>query len=150
MRALLIAAALAGLSACASAPPRGANVSDARDCAVMTAMLQQHYKIDASSPYRLDRGDGPTAPGDEPYRITCDFAAAGVAIQTYDHSRPGAPPPNFQSWIKFLKPAYPDASTAIIESGSLLGPLAGSGKRCTLRRENDAWRVGACTMTWIS
>lgn len=151
MRFALLIAALA-LSACATAPPAANETrSDARDCAVMTAVLKQHYKIEAGTRFRVDRNDGPMSPDDKRFRITCDFKAAGVLIEDYDHNRPPAPPPNFQSWIKFpAKPTYPDASRAEIDAGYLLGPLAGAGVKCSLAREGAEWRVGACKQTWIS
>lgn len=147
MRVALIALALA-LSGCATAQTTG-GVASTRDCAVIGAVLTQHYQIKSDTPYRLDRGNGPSAPDEKPFRIACQFA--DIPIQDYDHNRPPTPPPNFQSWIKFpTRPIYPDPNTAIVEAGSLLGPLAGSGVKCTLKRESEAWRVQDCSMTWIS
>jgi hypothetical protein len=149
MRTLLIAAfALIG---CVTAPPANETRSDARDCAVMTAVLKQHYKIEAGTRFRVDRNDGPMSPDDKRFHITCDFKAAGVPIEDYDHNRTPAAPPNFQSWIKFpAKPTYTDASHAEVDAGYLLGPLAGAGVRCSLKREAADWRVGECKNTWIS
>ena len=151
MRLALLIAALA-ISACATAAPAANETrSDARDCAVITAVLKQHYKIEAGTRYSIDRNDGPMAPSETRFRITCDFKGAGVPIEDYDHNRAPAPPPNFQSWIKFpAKPTYSDATHAEIDAGYLLGPLAGAGVRCGLTREGAAWRVGECKMTWIS
>ncbi len=149
MRTLLIT--LFALAGCATAQATNETHSDARDCAVMTAVLRQHYKIQAGTPYRIDRNNGPMAPSDTRFRITCDFKAAGVPIEDYDHSKAPAPPPNFQSWIKFpAKPVYADASHAGIDAGYLLGPLAGAGVRCSLTRGGSQWRVGECKMMWIS
>jgi hypothetical protein len=149
MRSVLIAAF--ALMGCATAPPSNETRSDARDCAVITAMLKQHYKIEAGTRFRVDRNDGPMSPDDKRFRITCDFKVAGVPIEDYDHNRAPAPPPNFQSWIKFpARPTYADATHAEIDAGYLLGPLAGAGVRCGLTREGADWRVGECKMSWIS
>jgi hypothetical protein len=135
------------LTACAA--QRGAGAASAQDCAVIGAVLKQHYQIEANTPYRLDRGDGPSGKGEPNFKVACAFP--DIPIKDYDHARPSAPPPNFQSWIRFPKrPDYPDSSTAIIEAGSLLGPLAGSGVKCTLKRAGGDWRVQQCDMTWIS
>jgi hypothetical protein len=149
MRAILIPIVFV-LAACAAqgGPARRA-VANRADCAVIEAVLKQHYEIRADTPYRLDRGDGPRANGERAFRIRCQFP--DVPIKSYDHNAPHTPPPNFQAWIKFpAAPTYPDKGVAIIEAGSLLGPLAGSGVKCTLKRAGDAWHVEKCGMTWIS
>lgn len=149
MRTLLIAALFA-LTGCAT-QANGDTRSDARDCAVMTAMLKQHYKIEEGTRFRIQRNNGPKAADEKSFLITCDFKAAGVPIEDYDHNRAPAPPPNFQSWIMFpSKPTYADAAHAEIDAGYLLGPLAGAGIRCSLTRDGANWRVGQCKMTWIS
>jgi hypothetical protein len=150
MRTLLLAAAFA-LTGCATPGAAKESRSDARDCAVMTAMLKQHYKIETGTRFRINRNDGPRAKDEKTFRITCDFKAAGVPIDDFDHNRPSAPPPNFQSWIAFpSKPTYTDATHAEIDAGYLLGPLAGAGVRCSLTRDGAGWRVGECKNTWIS
>jgi hypothetical protein len=147
MRHVFLIAVMA-LSACAAAG-KMTSAADTRDCAVIEAVLKQHYQIKADTPYRLDRGDGPKAKDEKTFRIACAFP--DIPIKDFDHNRPSAPPPNFQSWIKFpTRPTYPNASTAVVEAGSLLGPLAGSGVKCTLNRAGNAWRVQKCDMTWIS
>jgi hypothetical protein len=148
MRTLLITAlALTGCATQAGADTR----SDARDCAVMTAVLKQQYKIEEGTRFRIDRNNGPKAKGEKVFRITCDFRKAGVPIDDYDHKRPSAPPPNFQSWIKFAtKPIYADANHAEIDAGYLLGPLAGMGVRCSLTRDGAGWKIAECKNTWIS
>lgn len=144
-RSLLFAAVL--LASCAA--QRNASAANAQDCAVIGAVLKQHYQLQADTPYRLDRGDGRMAKGETRFRIACKFS--DIPIKDYDHQRPHTPPPNFQSWIKFpTRPVYPDATTAVVEAGSLLGPLAGSGVKCTLKRDGRAWQVQKCDMTWIS
>ncbi|MGE3866844.1 MAG: hypothetical protein AB7G04_08005 [Hyphomonadaceae bacterium] len=154
MRALVLAMLLAACAEHPKADPRraaGDVFASETDCAVIQAVLTQHYKLDANSPFRLDRGDGPGDPDNPNFRIACPFP--GLPVKTYDHSAPPASSPNFQAWIKVpARPVYPDASTAIVETGSLLGPLAGSGVKCTLTRAENPreWRVRACTMTWIS
>jgi hypothetical protein len=149
MRTLLLATLL--LAGCAGAALSKEARSDARDCAVMTAVLKQHYKIESNTRFHIDRNDGDVAPGDKRFRVTCNFKKAGVPIEDYDHKRPSAPPPNFQSWIIFpAKPTYVDATHAEIDAGYLLGPLAGAGVRCSLTREGADWRVGECKNTWIS
>lgn len=151
IRSLMIAAASAlALASCQTAPaetPTGANVSDARDCAVMTAILRQHHKIEAGTRYHIVRSN-PNAP--EEFRVTCDFKAAGIPIEDYDFNRPSTVQ-NFQGRIDFDKPTYPTASTATIQFGSLIGPLAGSGQECKLKRTGSDWVIdGECKMTWIS
>ncbi len=147
MKRLILVAALTLTSACAA--QRNAGAASAQDCAVIGAVLKQHYQIEANTPYRLDRGDGPKAKDEPRFRIACQFP--DIPIKDYDHNRPQTPPPNFQSWIKFpARPAYPDATTAVVEAGSLLGPLAGSGVKCTLKRNGRDWQIQKCDMTWIS
>jgi len=141
---------LGAVAACAAAPgaPAARNVSDARDCAVMTAVLRQHYEISAGSRMHIQRGDPRT---DDPvaFRITCDFAAAGAPLADYDYSH--APDAHgYQGWIGFQKPRFDRGGRATIETGAVAGPLAGSGARCILSRTGAGWRVDACTMTWIS
>jgi hypothetical protein len=150
MRTLFLIAAFA-LSACATPAPAKEVRSDARDCAVLTAVLKQHYKIEQGTRFRIDRNDGPAAKGEKVFRVTCDFKKAGVPIEDYDHKRPSAPPPNFQSWIRFpAKPVYADAAHATVDAGYLLGPLAGAGVRCSLTRDGVDWTIGECKNTWIS
>ncbi|HVY02620.1 MAG TPA: hypothetical protein VG983_03100 [Caulobacterales bacterium] len=151
MRFVILAAfalAASSLAACAtpSAPAASHVAADARDCAVMAAVLTQHYKIAEGSPLHLQRGD-PNDP--EAYRITCDFKAVGAPIEDYDYERPSTVQ-NFQGWLNFAPPSYPTLTTAIIETGSLLGPLAGSGQKCTLHKGDGGWTVDECKMTWIS
>lgn len=150
MRFSILIAAFA-LSACATKTPVNESVSDARDCAVMTAVLKQHYKVEAGTRFRIDRNNGPRNADEKVFSITCDFKQAGVPIEDYDHALPSAPPPGFQSWIKFpAKPTYVDANYAEVDAGYLLGPLAGAGVKCSLAREATGWRVRECKNTWIS
>ncbi|MEJ0022376.1 MAG: hypothetical protein WDN76_02235 [Alphaproteobacteria bacterium] len=117
----------------------------------MTAVLKQHYKIESETRLRIDRNDGPVAPGDKRFHVTCNFKAAGVPIEDYDHNLPSTPPPKFQSWVRFpSKPVYADANHAELDAGYLLGPLAGAGVRCNLARDGANWRVAECKNTWIS
>jgi hypothetical protein len=150
IRSLMIAASSAlALSGCQTTPaePTNANVSDARDCAVMTAILKQHHKIEAGTRYHIVRGN-PNAP--EEFRVTCDFKAAGIPIEDYDFNRKSTVQ-DFQGRIDFDKPTYPTANTAKVAFGSLIGPLAGSGQECDLRRQGSDWVIdGKCRMTWIS
>ena len=150
MRVVSLLIAAIALTACASPRAAGAGgVASAKDCAVISAVLTQHYKIDAETPYRLDRGDGPKAKDEPRFLMRCSFT--GIPVKIYDHNRPQTPPPNFQAWIKFpTRPTYPDANSAEVDAGSLLGPLAGAGEHCTLKREGAEWRVQDCKMTWIS
>jgi hypothetical protein len=146
---MVFLAALAWLGACATSagPPAAANASDARDCAVMSAVLKQHYKIEPGSRLHIQRGD----PGARPdYPITCDFKAAGIAIEDYDYGRKATSREDFQGWVSFSRPHYPAATSAIVETGYLLGPLAGAGRTCTLRRAGAGWIVETCEMTWVS
>ena len=149
----VIVLALLALAACAtSAPsePAGLPMSDARDCAVFTTVLRDHYRVDESTPYRLQRGN--TASDDATYLITCDFAAAGIVVRDYDYARINGPGrENFQSWLQLSKPEYPTPDKAIVAAGSLLGPLAGSGVRCFLDRSaRNAWTLARCEQAWVS
>ena len=148
---ILIAAGIAALAlvSCTTtggATPGAKNVSDGNDCAVMTAILKQHYKIDANTRLHILRGD-PSQPDD--YRITCDFKAAGVPIEDYDYAFKSTSRENFQGWVSFSKPSY-SGTTATVETGYLMGPLAGAGQKCTVQSGVAGSTVTECKMSWIS
>lgn len=149
MKHALIAAF--ALAACAHAPPpvdANRTKSDARDCAVFAEVLRAHYKANAETRYRLQRGN---AGRGDTYFITCDFAAMGIPIRDYDYDRVDAPGrENFQSWMTLAKPEYPTPDSAVVAAGSLLGPLAGSGERCFLAHNGAAWTLQRCEQAWIS
>jgi hypothetical protein len=145
---LTMAAAGLALSACTTTPAESAaNVSNGRDCAVMTAVLKQHHKIEPGSRLKLQRGD-PKQP--DAYHITCDFKAAGIPIEDYDYDFVSTGRENFQGWINFAKPTYPQPTLAVVETGYLIGPLAGAGFRCTVRSGVAGWTVEKCEQAWIS
>lgn len=152
MKRIAILACLLTLAACATTRaemPAGLPMSDARDCAVFATVLRDHFKVDASTPYRLQRGD--TSNDETTYLITCDFAADGIPVREYDYAHVDGPGrENFQPWLKLFKPTYPTPDSAVVEAGSLLGPLAGSGGRCFLKKTGAAWALERCEQTWIS
>jgi hypothetical protein len=145
------AIALLALAACATAPanaPAKPARSDARDCAVLAEVLRAHYKVDAQTRYRLQRGDSTR---NDTWFVTCDFAAMGIPVRDYDSTRTDAPGrENFQSWLRMEQPEYPTPDNAIVAAGSLLGPLAGSGVRCFLARSAGAWTLQRCEQAWVS
>lgn len=125
---------------------QAANVSDKRDCAVFAGLLRHAFPSASEIQPRLQRGD-PAKPDD--YRITCDFSAESLAIQDYDYSRPSTPGA-FQGWVSFGKPTYPTTDTATATISVVVGPLAGSGKECSLRRFGEGWEVNYCRTVWMS
>jgi hypothetical protein len=150
--AFTAAIAALALSACATAAPPSSganNVSDGRDCAVMTAILKQQYKVEPNSRLHIQRGD-PKAADQSGFRITCDFKAAGIPIEDYDYSHQNTSREDFQGWISFAKPTYPRPTTAVIETGYLIGPLAGAGQTCTVQSGVAGWTVNECKMSWVS
>lgn len=152
-RALL---GLLALAACATQPtaptasptPSAANASDARDCAVFATVLREQFHVDASTAYRLQRG---SAARNDTYFITCDFAAMGIPVKDYDYAHVDGPGrDNFQPWLQLNKPEYPSPDSAIVAAGSLIGPLAGSGVRCFLKKAGAGWALSRCEQAWVS
>lgn len=150
------------LAACATTPPAtsgppaaqpaptapAANTSDARDCAVFATVLREQHHVDASTPFRLQRG---SAARNDTYFITCDFAAMGIPVKDYDYAHVDGPGrENFQPWLTLGKPDYPTPDSAIVATGSLIGPLAGSGVRCFLKKAGAGWTLMRCEQAWVS
>ena len=152
--AFAILAAASALAACDTTPayppqappPRPVVTSAARDCAIMIAVVRDHYKPAPGTHLRIQRGD-PTAA--DAFRINCDFKAAGLPIDDYDYGHQNKPG-DFQGWLSFTKPTYPAPRTAKVDTGYLIAPLAGAGHRCTVRNEGGAWRVERCEVSWVS
>lgn len=155
MKRLVIAAFFA-LGACATpkaAPTNPAtpsvSQSDRRDCAVFATILRDQYHVDEKTAYRLQRGN-PADPATD-YRITCDFAAAGIPVRDYDYAHVNGPGrENFQPWLQLNKPEYPSPDSAVVAAGSLIGPLAGSGLRCFLKKTAGTWALERCEQAWVS
>jgi len=154
MRLAFAILAASVLAACESTPPetpipppaKPLSISDARDCAVIIAVVREQYKPAPGTHLRIQRGD-PTTSDD--FRITCDFRAAGLPIDDYDYGHKNKPG-DFQGWLSFSKPTYPASRTAKVDTGYLIAPLAGAGHHCTVSNEGGVWRLQRCEVSWVS
>ncbi len=131
----LIAAALV-LAACGTTatPTQDTSVADnGNDCAVITAVLRDHYGFGTEKPappVRLVSG----------FQPRCDWDRMGVTLAEPDSYR----------GLTFDRPKY-TRSGSTIETSLVYGPLAGSGYVCSLRSGFAGWTVvGECQMTWVS
>jgi len=152
MRAIILAASAAvavTVSACATSAepaPSGA-VSDAGDdCAVIAAVMTQHYRFNTTDnrppPLWLDGRGTDWAP-------TCDWSRYGLTFaRTFDPAAPRREGERVQ-WVSFTRPVY-DSGGAVVETGILHGPLAGMGHECRVLSGFAGWTLGECTPTWIS
>ena len=153
IRALSLSAILM-LSACAAAPVTGQPapgagevVATERDCAVIAAVAREHYRYDRQTPLPLQVVV--EANGQPPFRLACEWSRWGLSFprtfQPEQASTPGKP----VQWVRFERPVY-DSDGATVETGYLVGPLAGAGKSCRLRSGVAGWTVVECRDTWIS
>lgn len=115
------------------------------DCAVLSAVIRQHYTF---------------KPDGKPIWLTLDGAESGSRWQTEcDWKRLGnivydagpTPPPELMKLphLSFQPPRY-DAEGALVRTSFTVEPLAGAGYECRVRSGVAGWSVSACTMTWIS
>jgi hypothetical protein len=134
MRALVL---LLLLAACAhEAPSPGPATSDARDCAVLAAVIQNRFPEGLPEGPALKRRD-------DDFAITCDFSAKGLFVPDLYTDRA-------QGTFWFVRPEYPSANAAVVRIGVQLAPMVGYGQRCMLTQAAAGWAVDQCVPEWMS
>lgn len=143
-RGLAILAVAAASCAAPPAPVAPLPVTASNDCAVITALVTEHYRFNAENlPPTLKPG------GDDGWQPACDFSAQGFTFTDYAQPLPGADPRTSFKWVAFHKPTY-DGTGAIVTTEIMHGPLAGIGYECRLHSGVAGWTVGECRTSWVS
>ncbi|MDO9078028.1 MAG: hypothetical protein Q7U72_11360 [Brevundimonas sp.] len=143
--ALTTAALLAACATPAAPPPEGPpEVVIGEDCAVIAAVAKDHYRFNTTDnrplPIRFEGG----------YAPRCDWSRHGLAFTPWDPDAPGDPRQRMR-WVSFARPVY-DGRGAVVETGIMHGPLAGTGSECRVLSGFAGWTVpeGSCRRTWVS
>ena len=114
------------------------------DAPAVRSHLMEHFKALSDQQVRSLQAAQRRALA-EGHRLSCDWARLKPGLQTTPGVDAGAPSTTLS------KPARTsDGRFALVEVGTLWGPLNGQGLHCLVEKTRGGWRHRGCALSWIS
>lgn len=140
MKKLVLAAGLLAIAGCESAPeeiPPKEALFVTEDCALLTAIGRDQYKLSADDPQMSVRLNGE----DAPWRPSCDWKSYGFNLVEIAGPE-GEAATSGMNRITFTRPRY-DMEGALVRTSITTGD-ATTNALCRVVRNGAAWLVDSC------